>query len=142
MPRARHEYRAESTNHPAFKQNGDKPRDGRYKKDSKTVHEREDLQEDTDEECEDDKNEVFLQDGGLSEDTQEDGDLENEQEEPGGEEFMETFVAAWRAKKKTNEHRLSRGFAPKGSWKIYVCAKQPVEGRRFLYFKFGSPKGL
>ena len=128
VPRARHEYRAESTNHPAFKQNGDKPRDGRYKKDTKTVHECDDVQVDTDEECEDDKNEVFLQDGGQSEDTQEDGDQENDQEELGGEEFLETFMAAWRAKKKTNEHRLSRGFAPKGAGKSTSVPSSPSKG--------------
>ncbi len=32
------------------------------------------------------------------------------EEEPEDEEFLETFMAAWRAKKKTNEKRLRRGF--------------------------------
>ena len=51
VPRARQGYRAESTNRPVFKRNDAKSRDGRYKRDTKTVHECEDLQEDTDEEC-------------------------------------------------------------------------------------------
>jgi hypothetical protein len=55
-----------------------------------------------------------LQDG-ASDESPDDGDLEDEQEDPGEE--LETFMAAWRAKKKTNDHRLSRGFAPKGAGK-------------------------
>ncbi len=45
------------------------------------------------------------QDGDAEKDPDED-DIEND------EEFMETFLAAWSAKKKTNQQRLQCGFGP------------------------------
>ena len=98
-------------NRPVFKRNDDKAQNGRYR-DTKTVHECDDVQEFIEEDGEEDENEVFLQAGG-SEESLDDGDQEDEQGNQGEE--LETFMAAWRAKKKTNDHRLSRGFAPKGA---------------------------
>ena len=105
VPRARQGLRGEvHDNRPVSKRNDDRTREGRYR-DTKTVHECDDVQEYTEEDGEEDENEVFSPD---------DGDQEDEPEDQGEE--LET-LAAWRAKKKTNDHRLSRGFAPKGAGK-------------------------
>ena len=47
---------------------------------------------------------MFVQDGRSDEDTPED-----DEEEKQDDESLETFMAAWRAKKKTNKVRLQRG---------------------------------
>jgi hypothetical protein len=88
----------------------------------KNVHECDDGQVDMEEEEYEDEEQydVYLQDDGQSgDDYQDDEDgEEDEMEDAEEDEFLETFMAAWRAKKKTSEHRLSRGFTnPKGKGK-------------------------
>ena len=114
VPRARQGLRGDlHDNRVVLKRNDDKVRDGCYR-DTKTVHECEEVPEYLEEVGDEDDNEVLLQDGG-SDESPDDGDPEEEQDEPGEE--LATFMAAWRTKKKTNDHRLSRGFAPKGAGK-------------------------
>ena len=55
-----------------------------------------------------------MEDQGQS-DEQEELDEDDQGEDEPDEEFLEAFMAAWSAKKKTTQHRLSRGFgATKG----------------------------
>ena len=88
----------------------------------------EDLREDTEEDGEDEEgNDVCVQDEGPSDKEQQEdpeGAPEQEESQSNGEDFLETFMAAWQTKKKTIQHCLQRGF-----WECQVdCA--PISDER------------
>ena len=111
VPRSRTNGRDDSSR-TVFRKKDDKTRDYKHDKRSKKVHVCEGMHDETDDEEsdeEEDPNDVYLQqDPEHSGDEQEpEGDDSGEEpEEQGPTELMESFVAAWSAKKKTNQKRL------------------------------------
>jgi hypothetical protein len=115
VPRVRQGFsRGKGAGKSAFQKQYEKPRD-RNLKETHEMHEYEEAEDSAEAENEDDEqNEVYLEDQRQS-DEQEELEEDDQGEDEPDEEFLEAFMAAWSAKKKTTQHRLSRGFvATKG----------------------------
>ena len=78
------------------------------------MHECEDLWEELSEEYGEDEegHDVYMQDEGQSEEYLREFEEDQEGSQAGDEEeFLDTCMVAWHAKKRTAQHRLQRGFS-------------------------------
>ena len=103
-------------NRTVFRGSSKKEKRSRPRSDGRGIQECEDLREESDGEYDDEEqqNDVYLQEyqGHTDEESAPEEDFEQddqEENEPEQDEFLETFLAAWRAKKATRQ-RLRRGF--------------------------------